>query len=76
MKIFSRKKTAVSDSRFSLEKYEPVLRSSICTGEITACFRDRESGKNHEIMVIRNPKDLADFGKQYGVDISKMRTVY
>ena len=75
MKLFNRKKSA-STSLYPIEKYEPVLKSSICTGELTACFRDRETGKVHDIMVIRNPKDLHDFGKEYGVDVENMRTVY
>ena len=75
MKLFNRKK-ASSPSPFSLDKYEPVLKSSICTGELTACFRDRETGRIHDIMVIRHPKDLHDFGKEYGVDVEHMRTVY
>ena len=75
MNIFHRKKTA-PPSPYPLEQFEPVLRSSICTGEMTACFRDRETGKLKEIMVIRSPKDLADSGKEYSVDVSKIRTVY
>ena len=75
MKLFNRKKSA-STSLYPIEKYEPVLKSSICTGELTACFRDRETGKVHDIMVIRHPKDLRDFGKEYGVDVENMRTVY
>lgn len=75
MNLFHRKKTPQPIS-YPPEQFEPVLRSSICTGEMTACFRDRGSGKLKEIMVIRSPKDLADFGKEYGVDVSKIRTVY
>lgn len=75
MKLFNRKKSA-STSPYPNDKYEPVLKSSICTGELTACFRDRETGKIHDIMVIRHPKDLHDFGKEYGVDVENMRTVY
>ena len=75
MNLFHRKKTP-QPIPCSPEQFEPVLRSSICTGEMTACFRDRGTGKLKEIMVIRSSKDLADFGKEYGVDVSKMRTVY
>ena len=46
---------------FPTEQYEPVIRSSICTGERTACMRDRQTGKVHEIMLIRSPQDLAQF---------------
>ena len=71
-----KKKSVPPPSPYSLDRFEPVLRSSICTGEMTACMRDRATGKLHEIMVIRSPKDLADFGKQYGVRVEDMRTVY
>ena len=71
-----KKDSAPAPSPYPVEAYEPVLRSSICTGEMTACFRNRETGKMIDIMLIRNPKDLADFGTQYGVDVGIMRTVY
>ena len=53
-----------------------MLRSSICTGETTACMRNRETGKLHEIMLIRSDGDLRQFGEAYGVDPEKIRTVY
>ena len=61
---------------FPTEQYEPVIRSSICTGERTACMRDRQTGKVHEIMLIRLPQDLAQFAKQYGVDPDSIETIY
>lgn len=77
MKLFQRRASYRPDfDRFPTAQFEPVLRSSICTGEQTACMRDRDTGKLHEIMVIRNSEDLEEFGKQYGVDIENMRTVY
>ena len=75
MGLFSGKKKALPVP-YPPEKFEPILRSSICTGEMTACFRDKETGKVHEIMVIRHSRDLHDFGKDYHVDVSKMKTVY
>ena len=78
MKLFKRRETPLSPmaAKYPAEQYEPVIRTSICTGEMTACMQDRSSGKLTEIMLIRTPYDLAQFGKQYGVDIEKMRTVY
>ena len=75
MKLFNRKKSA-SPSPYPIEQYEPVLKSSVCIGKLTVCFRDRENGKVHDIMVISHPKDLHDFGKEYRVDVENMRTVY
>ena len=36
----------------------PVIRSSICTGEQTAGFRDTASGKFEEVMLLRSDADL------------------
>lgn len=39
----------------------PVIRSSICTGEQIAGFKDPVSGKFQELMLIWNSDDLAEF---------------
>ena len=49
-------------------KEKPVIRASICTGEQVAGFKDRKTGAFHEIMLIRNTKDLNEFKKTYGVE--------
>ena len=45
----------------------PVIRSSICTGEQVAGFKDIETGKFHEVMLIRSDEDFREFLEQYGV---------
>ena len=45
----------------------PVIRSSICTGEQTAGFKDPVSGRFQEYMLIRNDKDLQEFLDRYQV---------
>lgn len=51
---------------------KPILRCSICTGEQVAGFKDLQTGKFTDIMLIRNEKDLQTFKTQYGVtDITK-----
>ncbi len=45
----------------------PVIRSSICTGEQVAGFKDPVSGKFDELMLIRDSGDLAEFLSQYQV---------
>ena len=72
--FFSRKEP--ERTLFPPEQFEPVIRSSICTGERTACMRDRQSGKVHEIMLIRTPQDLAEFAKAYGVDTDDIETIF
>ena len=45
----------------------PVIRSSICTGEQVAGFKDIVSEKFEELMLIRSEKNLAEFLSQYQV---------
>ena len=71
--IFNRKQP--KPAPFPLERYEPVIRSSICTGERTACMRDRQTGKIHEIMLVRTPQDLVAFAEQYGIDADGIETI-
>ena len=52
----------------------PVIRASICTGEQVAGFKDRETGKFTEAMLIRGEQDLGEFCTRYEVkqeDIKK-----
>ena len=51
----------------------PVIRSSICTGERVAGFKDPVSGKFDELMLIRNGNDLTDFLSLYQVDESDIQ---
>lgn len=46
---------------------KPVLKTSICTGEQVAGFKDLQTGKIEEIMLIRSTADLAEFRELYGI---------
>lgn len=73
MGLFSRKKE--TPPLFPPERFEPVLRCSICTGEQVACMRERETGKLRELMLIRSEADLESFRRTYGVS-GEIRRVY
>ena len=45
----------------------PVIRASICTGEQVAGFKDVETGKFHEVMLIRTDGDFQEFLRLYDV---------
>ena len=47
---------------------KPVMKCSICTGERVAGFKDMQTGKFEEIMLIKDNKDLAAFKDVYGID--------
>ena len=51
----------------------PVIRSSICTGEQVAGFKDPVSGRFEEVMLLRNDRDLQEFLRQYQVDASEIK---
>ena len=53
---------------FDPERWEPVLRCSICPGEQTAAFRERATGQIREIMLIRGEADLREFRRLYGIE--------
>lgn len=46
----------------------PVVRSSICTGEQVAGFKDEKTGKFDELMLIQGESDLLEFIRTYRVD--------
>lgn len=60
---------------YDAQRLEPVIRQSICTGEKTAGFRDLETGRFLEVMLIRTQKDLDEFRAQYGIS-DPIKTIY
>lgn len=70
--MFGRKKRQAVSTYDKTGKI-PVIRSSICTGEQVAGFKDAVSGKFEELMLIRDEKDLAEFLSQYQVEESEIK---
>ncbi|MCR4896616.1 MAG: aspartate dehydrogenase [Lachnospiraceae bacterium] len=58
--------------RFDPETQYAVIRSSICTGEKVAGFKDKKDGHFTEVMLIRSPEDEALFKQIYGIDTVKV----
>lgn len=61
-----------SERRFETEPFDPethyaVIRGSICTGERTAGFKEKKSGRFTEVMLIRSAKDIEKFKEEYNV---------
>ncbi len=65
--LFQKKKQALEKREYDRINEKPVLKCSICNGEQVAGFKDIRTGKFHEVMFIRNGKDLKDFKETYGV---------
>lgn len=53
---------------YDSEKQVPVIRSSICTGEKTAGFKDKKTGRFTEVMVVKSEEDKKRFMEIYGLD--------
>lgn len=64
MGIFKKK---IVEKSYDRDHMKPVIRASICTGEQVAGFKDIQTGKLEEIMLIKSPKDLDDFKKIYRI---------
>ncbi|MDE7262313.1 MAG: aspartate dehydrogenase [Oscillospiraceae bacterium] len=62
--MFGKKKQPIA---FDKTGKRPVIRSSICTGEQVAGFKDLDTGKFHEVMLIQTDADFREFLRLYGV---------
>ena len=71
MKLFGRKKARETAVQFNPETQYAVIRSSICTGEKVAGFKNKTDGHFTEVMLIRSPADEKEFKENYGVETVK-----
>lgn len=72
MSLFGKKQKP--DIKFDPETQYAVIRSSICTGEKVAGFKNRKDGHFTEVMVIRSSADEKIFKEMYGLE--SVRTEY
>ena len=72
MKLFGRKKSREAAVQFDSETQYAVIRSSICTGEKVAGFKNKTDGHFTEVMLIRFPADEKEFKETYGVESVKV----
>lgn len=64
----------VKKQTYDKENLRPVIRSSICTGEQVAGFRNIQTGKFSDCLLIQNGGDLEEFLETYDIseaDIGK-----
>ncbi len=73
MKLFRFRKTPAED--YDREHYEPVVRSSICTGERVAGFREKGTGRFRDVMLLKTPQDLEEFKARFGIE-GELKTIY
>ena len=52
---------------YDKDNKKPVIRASICNGEMVAGFQDIHTGAFEEVMLVRSDAEIADFMHQYGI---------
>lgn len=67
MGLFGKKKIMEPAFKYEPEKHRAVIRCSICTGEQAAGFKDRQTGRFTEVMLIKSNRDLDIFKETYGL---------
>jgi len=65
MGLFKKKFVAKS---YDNENMKPVIKASICNGEQVAGFKDMNTGKIEEVILIKTPEDLESFKNMYGIN--------
>lgn len=71
--LFGRRKEKHSYDR---ENLKPLIRSSICTGEQVAGFKNIQTGKFSAVLLIRNGGDLQEFLETYDISETDVATEY
>lgn len=75
MALFGRKKKPAKLD-YDPAVSQPAVRRSICTGEMTLGFLDRETGKFHDYMLARSPAELEEFCAAAGIAPEELKTIY
>lgn len=64
--MFGRKKK-IEKKSYDRENMKPILHASICTGETVAGFKNRQTGKFEEVMLIKSEADKELFKEIYDI---------
>jgi len=65
--IFLKRKPEIPKYKYDPEREVPVIRSSICTGEQVAGFKDKKTGVFHEVILIQGEQDIEAFKNAFGL---------
>ena len=73
MSLFHKKPRAPA---FDPARQQPAVRRSICTGEMTVGFIDRETGKFQDVMRVDGQAGLERFCRDIGANVEDVKTIY
>lgn len=64
----------VQKEPYDKEKQKPIIKSSICTGEKVAGFKNLQTGKFTEVMLIKDNRDMDLFLEKYDISVAEIKT--
>lgn len=64
----------IQKETYDKQNQKPVIKSSICTGEKVAGFKDIRTGKFTEVMLIQDKKDMNLFLEKYDISAEEIKT--
>ena len=73
MGLFKKKAKVYS---YDKEHMKPVIKTSICTGEQVAGFKDIHTGKIEDIMLVKTSADIEKFKEMYGIEGNIDKALY
>ena len=65
--MFGLKKKRIEKKSYDRENMKPILHASICTGETVAGFKNRQTGRFEEVMLIKSEADKELFKEIYDI---------
>ena len=71
---FKKKKTLCGS--YPEGEYEPAVRKSICTGEMTFGFIRKTDGHFIDIALVRNEEEMKTLAVGYGFEGCEIREIY
>lgn len=74
--LFKKRRRVSPITDFDKTGKRPVIKSSICTGERVAGFKDEKTGQVQELMLIRDEKDLERFMQTYDVSSDEIEKIW
>lgn len=66
----------ITKQPYNKAEQKPIIRSSICTGEKVAGFKDLKTGHFTEVMAIKTKKDMDLFLEKYDISVAEIKTEY
>ena len=75
MALFKRRARPI-EAAFDPATQQVAVRRSICTGEMTVGFVDRQTGRFQDVGCVEDQQGLEDFCRRVGARVEDVKTIY